>query len=256
MYRRGDFLMSTMPIALKRSSWLRAKYLLFAAIGLMLAYVIPHDEGFLAHPKDPVWQHYERFKWWLLPHGIAGACALLLGPMQFSDRLRDRFRQLHRVAGRIYVAGVFVAAPLGFYIQYFQERMGDPRSFSIAAAVDAALWLITTGIALVFVLKGKVQEHRQWMTRSFAVALVFLEVRVIGGVGGWENLDVHANETIVWACLAFSILSADLVLQWQKLGRSASVVRRHSPASPQRTLEAPVRQQVLAVQEESSETSR
>jgi uncharacterized membrane protein len=230
--------------------------LLFAAIGLMLAYVIPHDESFLVHPKDLLWQHYEPFKWWLLPQGIAGACVLLLGPMQFSDRLRDRFRWLHRVAGRIYVAGVFVAAPLGFYIQYFQERMGDPRSFSIAAAVDAALWVITTGIALVFVLKGKVQEHRQWMTRSFAVALVFLEVRVIGGVGGWENLDVHANETIVWACLAFSILSADLVLQWQKLGRSPSVVRRHSSGSPQRTLEAPVGQHVLAVQKESSEKSR
>jgi hypothetical protein len=65
------------------------------------------------------------------------------------------------------------------------------------------------------------------MTRSFAVALVFLEVRVIGGVGGWENLDAHANETIVWACLAFSILSADLVLQWQQLGCSRPVLQRH-----------------------------
>jgi hypothetical protein len=73
--------------------------------------------------------------------------------------------------------------------------------------------------------------HRQWMTRSFAVAVVFLEVRVIGGLGGWENLDVHANETIVWTCLAFSILSADLVLQWQQLGRSRPVVRRHRAVS-------------------------
>jgi hypothetical protein len=150
MYRRRGFPMSPRLIALKRSSWFRAKHLLFAAIGLMLAYVIPDDESFLVHPRDPIWQHYEPFKWWLLPHGIAGACALLLGPMQFSDRLRDRFGQLHRVAGRIYVAGVFVAAPLGSYIQYFQERMGDPRSFSIAAAVNAALWVITTGIALIF----------------------------------------------------------------------------------------------------------
>ena len=149
-------------------------------------------------------------------------------------------RQLHRVVGRIYVAGVFVAAPLGFYLQYFQERMGDPRSFSIAGAVDAALWMITTGIAMVFILKGEVQEHRQWMTRSFAVALVFLEVRVIGGVTGWENLGTQESETIVWACLAFSILSADLVLQWQQLGPSSSVVRRHSPASPERMLEAPL----------------
>jgi uncharacterized membrane protein len=232
--------MSTILPALKPSSWLRPKYLLFAAIGLMLAYVIPHDESFLAHPNDPMWLHYEPFKWWLLPHGIAGACALLLGPMQFSDRLRNRFRQLHRAVGRIYVAGVFVAAPLGFYIQYFEERMGDPRSFSIAAAADAALWMITTLIAMVFILKGKVQEHRQWMTRSFAVALVFLEVRVIGGVTGLENLDVHANETIVWACLAFSILSADLVLQWQQLGPSPSVFRRHSPAPPERMGEAPL----------------
>jgi uncharacterized membrane protein len=197
----------------------------------MLAYVVPHDESFLVHPKDSLWQHYEPFKWWLLPHGIAGACALLLGPMQFSDRLRIRFSQFHRIVGRIYVAGVFVAAPLGFYIQCFQERLGDPRSFSIAAAVDATLWMITTGIALIFILKGRVQPHRQWMTRSFAVAMVFLEVRVIGGVGGFDALDTHANETIVWACLAFSMLVADLVLQWQELGRQRSVLYRSRSVS-------------------------
>jgi uncharacterized membrane protein len=223
--------MSSMQAVLARKPRLRPKYLLFAAIGLMLAYVIPHDESFLVHSKDPMWQHYEPFKWWLLPHGIAGACALLLGPMQFSDRLRNRFRKLHRVVGRIYVAGVFAAAPLGFYIQYFQERTGDPRSFSIFAAVDAALWMITTGIALFFILKGKVQEHRQWMTRSFAVALVFLEGRVIGGVTGWENLDIRVTETIGWCCLVFSIPLADLVLQWQQLRPSRSVVRRQSRAA-------------------------
>ena len=217
--------MSTTPTALKHSSWLCPRYLLFAAIGLMLAYVVSHDESFLVNPGDPIWQHYQPFKWWLLPHGIAGACALLLGPMQFSDRLRVRFRRLHRVVGRIYVVGVFVAAPLGVYIQYFKERMGDPRSFSIAAAADATLWMVSTGIAMIFILKGKVHQHRQWMTRSFAVALVFLEGRVIGGVTGWENLDAHANETIVWVCLAFSILSADLVLQWQELERQRSVFR-------------------------------
>jgi hypothetical protein len=91
------------------------------------------------------------------------------------------------------------------------------------------------------------------MTRSFAVALVFLEGRVIGGVTGWENLGDRASETIVWVCLAFSILAADLVLQWQKRGRSPSVVWRHSP---QRTLEAPAGLPVLAVQKGASETSR
>jgi len=58
---------------------------------------------------------------------------------------------------------------------------------------------------------GKVQQHRQWMTRSFAVALVFVEVRVVQGVTGWENWP-RATENRCMVCLAFSILSADIVL--------------------------------------------
>lgn len=195
----------------------------------MVAYVLRHNESFLINHADPVWQHYEPFKWYLLPHGIAGACALLLGPMQFSDRLRQRFTRLHRVVGRIYVAGVFTAGPLGFYIQFFEERMGAPRSFSVAAIVDASLWMITTGIALAFILAGKVQQHRQWMTRSFAVAIVFLEVRVVSGVTGWES--GAATETIVWSCLAFSLLFADIVLQLQEMPRSRVSLQKSRAAS-------------------------
>ena len=218
--------MATATAPLERSIWLRPKYLVFAFVGLMVAYVLNHNEGFLVHANDPVWQHYQPFKWWLLPHGIAGACALLLGPMQFSDRLRKKYAKLHRVVGRFYIAGVFVAGPLGFYIQFFQERSGATRSFSIAGAVDAALWMTTTAIALIFILRGNVNLHRQWMTRSFAVALVFLEVRVIGGVTGWDLLGPRAIETIVWVCLAFAVLAADIVLQWQDLYRSRSVPSR------------------------------
>src|SRR6266403_3123538 len=127
----------------------------------MLAYVLRHNEHFLIDAKDPEWPHIQSFKWWLLPHGLMGACALLLAPMQFSDRLRRRFTKLHRVVGRFYVAGVFVAAPLGFYIQYFNERAGGARSFSVAAAVDAILWIVTTAIAFAFILKGKVQQRSE-----------------------------------------------------------------------------------------------
>jgi hypothetical protein len=35
--------------------------------------------------------------------------------MQFSDRPRLPYAKLHRVVGRFYIAGVFVAAPLGIY---------------------------------------------------------------------------------------------------------------------------------------------
>jgi uncharacterized membrane protein len=212
-------------VSAPRMPWLRAKYLVFAFIALVLAYVLRHDESFLFNAQDPEWQHIHSFRWYLLPHGLAGACALLLAPMQFSDRLRRKFTMLHRVVGRIYVGGVLVAAPFGFYIQYFQERSGMPRSFSVAAAAQATTWIVTTLIALAFILQGKVEPHRRWMTRSFSIALVFLEVRLVLGVTGWENLGPSASETVVWSCNVFALLAADLVLQCQELLRSRPLWR-------------------------------
>ena len=202
----------------------KAKYALFAVFTLMLLYVLQHNESFLIHSNDPVWQHYQPFKWWLLPHGLAAACAILLGPMQFSDRLRKKYTKMHRVLGRIYIAGAVIGGPLGAYIQYFQERMGGPRSFSIAAGIDAVLLAGTTLIAFTFILKGNVQRHRQWMTRSFFVAIVFLEVRVIGGLTGLDQ-NPAAIETIVWSCLAFALFAADITIYFQELITSRPKVK-------------------------------
>ncbi len=86
-------------------------------------------------------------------------------------------RHYECIVGRFYVAGALILAPLGTYIQYFEERMGGPRSFTMAAAADAAVLMLTTSIAFWFALRRKIPQHRQWMTRSYAVAIVFLEVR-------------------------------------------------------------------------------
>lgn len=212
--------MKTAPDSRVPTSGVSAKGLLFAAIVLMMAYVIRHNERFLLDRADPEWQHIEPFKWWLLVHGVAGACALLLVPLQFSDRLRRRFTKVHRIVGWTYVAGVLVLAPVGAYIQYLEERTGAPRSFTIAAAVDAALLVLTTSIALFFILSRKVQQHRQWMTRSYSVALVFFEVRLVSGLLGLDDAGDAVAETIVWTCLAAAIPLADIVLQVQESWRN------------------------------------
>ncbi|HTF61644.1 MAG TPA: DUF2306 domain-containing protein [Edaphobacter sp.] len=91
-------------------NWLRSKDVVFGFIILMMAYVLNHNERFVIQSNDPIWNHYQSFKWLLLPHALAGACALFLGRMQFSDRLRLRYTKLHRVMGRVYVPGVLIAA--------------------------------------------------------------------------------------------------------------------------------------------------
>src|SRR6266571_1633095 len=152
----------------------RPKYLLFALIGLMFLWVLDHSERFLIDPNDGEWMHIQSFKWWLLPHAIAGACALILGPMQFSDRLRQRFIGVHRAVGRLYVTGVFIAAPLGVYIQYLNEPLGFARSFTIESvfhvsdphSIEIVVWACTASSLFVADLVLQVQETLRMRPRT------------------------------------------------------------------------------------------
>jgi hypothetical protein len=208
-----------------------AKYVVFSVIAVMMVYVLYHNERFLIEPTNPIWQHYEPFKWWLLPHGLFGAVVILLAPLQFSERLRRRFTRFHRIVGRLYVIGAFVLAPLGAYIQYYTERLGAPRSFTVLAVVDAAMLIVTTGIAFIFAYKRRIAQHRQWIVRSYAVALVFIEGRFILGVTGWELLGVEIAQAIIWSCLAMSILVADLANHWMEIRSAVSTpVKSGAPA--------------------------
>jgi hypothetical protein len=205
---------------------LKAKYVVFSLIAVATVYVMFHNERFLVDSEHPAWQHYESFKWWLLPHGVFGAIVLLFAPFQFSDRLRQRFTKAHRVMGRFYVIGALGLAPLGAYIQYFQERMGAPRSFTVLGIVDATMLMSVTIIAFVFAFKRKIALHRQWATRSYAVALVFIGARFVLGVTGWETLGVEIVQAIIWSCLALAVPLADFSLSWRELrSRSAAGVK-------------------------------
>jgi uncharacterized membrane protein YozB (DUF420 family) len=132
--------------------------------------------------------------------------------------------------GRFYVAGVLVGAPLGIYIQHFEEHMGRSRSFTLAAAADAAVWIFCTLMALTFILKRNVQLHRQWMTRSFACAIIFLEVRVVQGV---FHLDERFTEIIVWGCVVAAVPLADFILQAPELFRTRATPAKLRRPAPQ-----------------------
>jgi uncharacterized membrane protein len=201
---------------------LRPKYLAFAFIFLMMAYVLVHNESYLWNSQDPIWAHYRDIKWYLLPHGLAAACALLLGPMQFSDRLRARYAKFHRVIGRFYVAGALIGGPMGAVMQAVE----GPAQWTTLSVVDATMWAGSTFIALLFILKGNVTQHRNWMTRSYAIAIVFLGGRFFGGL---TKMDQPGHDAmllaIIWTCLALSVPIADVGIHLQELKRKRVVAR-------------------------------
>jgi uncharacterized membrane protein len=208
----------------------RPKHVVFGLIFIMMGYVLVHNERFLVEPGNPFRAHFATYGAWIWAHGLAGAAAMLLAPLQFSERLRKRYPALHRASGYVYVAGMAVLAPMGVYVQYNGETLhGFPRSFTVLAAVNAVMLFVVTGIALLFALRRRLAPHRQWMTRSYAVGLVFFEGRFILGVTGLETGGVEIVQAVIWTCLALSVPLADISNDWDELRRAATAPRR-SPA--------------------------
>jgi uncharacterized membrane protein len=216
----------------------RAKYLLFGLIGLMMVVVLYKDR-ILLDPQASIWEHYRSFKWWLLPHGVAGALALLLGPLQFSNRLRRRFLHWHRFIGRIYVCGVGVAAPLGAWIEYIKYTHSiAPLRLLIASIGFGTLWVLLTSTGFFMAKRRNFQEHRKWMTRSYAVALVFLGVRcveqvpLLAKIMAWLSalLEAHSISDL-WMFIALSLVAADLVLRSEQMLRRRSSLKTANAAA-------------------------
>ncbi len=220
---------------------IRPKHLVFAVIFVVMGYVLAHNERFLVEPDNPVWGHYSKYGWWILTHGVAGAAALFLAPLQFSDRLRKKYARFHHVCGYVYVAGVFVLAPLGVHVQYLAEGIDKgPRSFTVLAGVDAVLLVLTTSIALVFARRRRLTLHRQWMTRSYAVALVFFAGRFILGLTGLENASVDMVEAVIWTCLVLAVPVADVINEAHELRRPATVPLRSPSRADAPAVAAPL----------------
>jgi uncharacterized membrane protein len=210
----------------------RAKHVFFAAFGLMTLFVFYLYETPFLDSHSPVWQHVEPVKWLLLPHGVAGALALLLAPFQFSARLRRRSLRLHRILGRLYVAGVAVSAPLAIPVAII---LGPP-SLVMAAAIQSCGWLLTTGVAMYCVRRGDIQQHQEWMTRSYPFAMVFVVARAVLAIPAVRAMGEVAFVSVVWSLIAVACFVPSLVINWRALFRraAASAGRTTLPAKTAR----------------------
>lgn len=186
----------------------KTKHVFFAAFGLMTLFVFYLYETPFLDPQSPVWQHVEPVKWLLLPHAVAGTVALLLAPFQFSARLRRRSMRVHRVLGRLYVAGAFISAPLAVPVAII---LGPP-SLVMAAAIQSCGWLVTTIIALYAVRRGDIRQHQEWMIRSYPFAMVFVIARALLAVPAVRALGEPGFVSVVWSCIALACFVPSLVI--------------------------------------------
>jgi uncharacterized membrane protein len=159
-------------------------------------------------------------------HVFASALALLLGPLQFSTRLRSGMPQVHRWMGRIYLGvAVLVGGLAGLYMASFAFG-GVPARLGFAGL--ALAWLYTGARAYAAIRNGDVVAHRRWMIRNFALAFAAVTLRIYLPAAFVLRMPFElVYPVIAWACWVPNLV----VAEW--------IVRRTSgPGFPRTALDA------------------
>src|SRR6201993_3858445 len=192
----------------------RFKTVLWISLGLTTLFVFITSEVLLV-TDYPMYHAYRlqviADRQLLIPHTLAGIFALLIGPINFSSRIRQRHLKLHRVLGRIYVVSVFIGSFTG--IALAAGRPGLPGT-----SMQAAAWMVCTTAAFITARNRQITQHRQWMARSYAVTFTFVSSRVLNL---WPRYWSHLRDSLaglgVAAFALISILAVDLGLNWREL---------------------------------------
>ena len=141
-------------------------------------------------------------------HAIGASAALLLGPLQFLDRLRQRAPRLHRALGYGYlVLGVGVGGVAGVLLA--RHSFGGLVSH-LGFGLLGGLWLFTGAMALLAAKQRRFEDHRTWMVRNFALALAAVTLRL------YVPLSVVAGRpfeqfypAVAWLCWVPNLLVAE-----------------------------------------------
>lgn len=115
----------------------------------------------------------------LAVHAITAGLALLLGPLQFSARLRRRAPRAHRVVGRVYVPAVLVAGLAGMVVAVLTTS--GPIAATSFVLLDG-YWVGTTIAGYRAVRARRFRSHERWMRRSFAGTFSAVTLRLWLGI--------------------------------------------------------------------------
>jgi uncharacterized membrane protein len=110
-------------------------------------------------------------------HVIPAGIWMLLAPFQFIKRIRAKWLNYHRWAGRVLVPVALVFGASALFLALVIPVAGWPERVILSGF--GLFFLIAIGRAFFFIRSHQVNLHREWMIRAFALSLAVSTVRLI-----------------------------------------------------------------------------
>lgn len=186
-----------------------------AAVWFVAGAAVPY---FLSSSYGP--PEYAPRRGWLLLHIVGGIIALLTGPVQLWLGLSDRGMEWHRRMGIGYMTGVAIGSLGAFYLATHTDFgwIFGAGLFGLATA-----WVTTTTLAYLAIKRSLIDQHKEWMIRSYVVTFAFVTFRVVQPALAAAHIGTPLEQLAAasWACWAVPLLITEAVIQ----GRKVLVVR-------------------------------
>ncbi|CAN5569598.1 hypothetical protein BH10BAC2_BH10BAC2_27900 [soil metagenome] len=141
---------------------------------------------FVFTPKNYHFDFFWTRKYWVFIHIVSGILATIVAPLQFIPYIRAHFIKVHRITGRIYVYSIVISSITSFYL-----CATTPENFWYALGLGGftAAWLFTAVMGAITAMRGRIEQHRSWMIRSFVVTVGFSISRLLEDM----VIQVHAE---------------------------------------------------------------
>lgn len=197
-----------MTRALKIIGWLVVMLLASVIVLTSLRYFILTPEAAIGQPLGERFAQYISV---LQIHIFGSTLALFFGCWNFLEKLRDKYRSLHRWVGRIYLVGVVIGGTAGFYLG-LTAFGGLPTQTGFVLL--AMLWLSTGIMAYLRIRQGNFEAHREWMIRNYALTFAAVTLRLwLPAFLALGFTFVETYITVAWLSWIPNLLIAELIIK-------------------------------------------
>jgi len=141
-------------------------------------------------------------------HIILGGLALLIGWIQFNQKIRTQYSAFHRRIGTVYVFSVLLSALAGIGIGI--NASGGWIS-SLGFICLGVVWFTTTLLAFLSIKNGQIVKHQILMIYSYAACFAAVTLRI------WlPLLSLYFNDAylmVAWLCWVPNLIVAYLIIR-------------------------------------------
>ena len=150
-------------------------YFIYLLALITIQYIpVNYNVAFLNLKQEEIQLSY--YKIAFFSHVYSSILIIILGLTQFSKTIRQQFKSVHKLSGKLYVLLILViASPSGLIMAY---HANGGLIGQVSFIVLSMLWFVFTLQGFRYIKKGNYQKHKNFMIRSYALTLSAISLRL------------------------------------------------------------------------------